>query len=139
VRGQRPVSQSLKPDDPGTGDDRPAYITYTTTIRTFLGEFEQLLLLALAAAPGEAYGVEVRRAIEERAGRTVSPGAVYTALDRLERRGLVSSRLGDPTPERGGKRKRYYRLEPAGAELLARTRAALARMAGDAVPLPDTP
>ena len=59
----------------------------------------------------------------------VSPGAIYTALDRLEQRGLVTSRLGDPTPQRGGKRKRYYRIEPQGAELLRRSHAALARMA----------
>jgi len=108
-------------------------------MRTFLGEFEQLLLLALSSAGGEVYGVQVRRAIEEQAGRTVSPGAVYTALDRLERRGLVSSRLADPTPQRGGKRKRYYRLERAGATLLHRSQTALARMAGDSLPEPDTP
>jgi PadR family transcriptional regulator PadR len=103
-------------------------------MRAFLGEFEQLLLLALCHAQDETYGVEIRRAIELRAGRTVSPGAVYTALDRLERRGLVSSRLGDPTAQRGGKRKRYYRLEPAGARLLRESQRRLARMAGDAIP-----
>jgi PadR family transcriptional regulator PadR len=102
-------------------------------MRSFLGEFEQLLLLALL--PGdESYGVEIRRAIEERTGRTVSPGAVYTALDRLERRGLVVSRLADPTPERGGKRKRYYRLEAAGEKLLRESQRALASMASHAVP-----
>ena len=108
-------------------------------MRTYLGEFEQLLLLALAHASGEIYGVEIRRLIEERAGRTVSPGAVYTALDRLERRGLVISRLGDPTAQRGGKRKRYYRLEPAGANLLRESQHALARMARAAAPELETP
>jgi DNA-binding PadR family transcriptional regulator len=98
-------------------------------MRVHLGEFEQLLLLALAQAPGEIYGVEIRLVIEERTGRTVSPGAVYTALDRLERRGLVRSRMGEPTARRGGKRKRYYRLEAAGAALLGESQRALASMA----------
>src|SRR5688572_7875878 len=98
-------------------------------MRTYLGEFEQLLLLAVLHLDDDAYGARIRSAIEARTGRTVSPGAIYTALDRLERRGLVESWLGDPTPQRGGKRKRYYRLEPAGAALLHRTQDALARMA----------
>jgi DNA-binding PadR family transcriptional regulator len=98
-------------------------------MRVHLGEFEQLLLLALVRLKDDAYGLRIREVIEARTGRTVSPGAVYTALDRLERRDLVSSRLGDPTPQRGGKRKRYYRLEPAGAQLLRESQDALARMA----------
>jgi PadR family transcriptional regulator PadR len=98
-------------------------------MRTYLGEFEQLLLLALIQLEDDAYGARIRMLIEERAGRTVSPGAIYTALDRLEHRGLVASRLGDPTPQRGGKRKRFYSLQPAGAEVLRRSHAALARMA----------
>lgn len=98
-------------------------------MRSYLGEFEQLLLMALLQLGDEAYGARIREAIEARTGRTVSPGAVYTALDRLETRGLVASSLGDPTPQRGGKRKRYYRLEPRGAELLRRSHEALTRMA----------
>ena len=98
-------------------------------MRTFLGEFEQLLLLALTGAKDESYGVEIRHVIESRAGRTVSPGAVYTALDRLEQRGLVVSRLGEPTAQRGGKSKRYYRILPAGATLLRQSQRSLARMA----------
>jgi len=97
-------------------------------MRTFLGEFEQLLLLALLKLGDEAYGVRIRQAIEVGAHRPVSAGAVYTALERLERQGLVSSRLGDPTPERGGKRKRYYRLEAEGARARKQAQAALARM-----------
>jgi DNA-binding PadR family transcriptional regulator len=85
-----------------------------------IGEFEQLILFALVRLGTDAHGVPIRREIEERAGRAVSPGALYTALDRLEKRGLVSSRLGDPTPERGGKRKRLYTLQPAGERALAR-------------------
>jgi PadR family transcriptional regulator, regulatory protein PadR len=106
-------------------------------MRTYLGEFEQLLLLALLHLKEEAYGVRIREVIEARTGRTVSPGAVYTALDRLEGRQLVSSHLGDPTAQRGGKRKRYYRLEPAGAALLRESQAALARMARGLMPEPE--
>lgn len=84
-----------------------------------LGEFEQITLLALLRLEPAAYGASIRREIEERAGRAVMLGAVYTTLDRLERKGLVSSWMGDPTPERGGRRKKLYRLEPAGAEALA--------------------
>ncbi len=83
----------------------------------YLREFEQLLLFTLLRLGGEdAYGVTIRREIEERTGRRVSPGAIYTGLQRLERRGLVTSWLGAPTAVRGGKRKRYYRLEDAGRE-----------------------
>jgi DNA-binding PadR family transcriptional regulator len=103
-------------------------------MRAHLGEFELLLLLALRQASDELYGVQIRAVIQERTGRTVSPGAIYTALDRLERRNLVSSRLGEPTEQRGGKRKRYYRLEPAGAALLRESQRALARMARDGNP-----
>jgi PadR family transcriptional regulator len=105
-------------------------------MRTYLGEFEQLLLLALVHLDEEeAYGTRIRSEIEARTGRTVAPGAIYTALDRLEQRGLVASRLGDPTPLRGGKRKRHYRLQPSGLHLLQRTQDALARMSHGLEPL----
>jgi PadR family transcriptional regulator PadR len=93
-----------------------------------LGSLEQLLLLALLRLGDDAYGVPIRDEIEERTGRVISPGAIYTALDRLETRGLVRSRLGDPTPERGGKRKRHYRLTARGANAVADAHAGLARM-----------
>jgi DNA-binding PadR family transcriptional regulator len=97
--------------------------------REYLGEFEHLLLLAVMQLPPEdAYGNRIRTAIEERTGRGVAPGAIYTALARLEGRGLVRSWLGEPTPQRGGKRKRHYQLEPAGAALLKRMQDVLARM-----------
>ena len=83
-----------------------------------LREFEQLLLFTLLRLGEPAYGVTIRREIEDRTDRRVSPGAIYTGLRRLERRGLVTSWLGEPTPVRGGKRKRYYRLEAAGRESL---------------------
>ncbi|MGE3273779.1 MAG: PadR family transcriptional regulator [Vicinamibacterales bacterium] len=104
-----------------------------------LGEFEHLLLLALLRVGHEAYGLEVRDDIERRTGRTPSPGAIYTALDRLERRGLVASRLGDPTPQRGGKRKRYYRLLPPGTEAIRASQDALRRMARGLTPKLDLP
>jgi PadR family transcriptional regulator PadR len=98
-------------------------------MRRHLGELEHVLLLALAQLGDEAYGVSIATLIEARTGRVLSPGAIYTALDRLERRGFAASRWGDSTPERGGKRKRYYRLRPAGAMALRQAQEALARMA----------
>ena len=86
-----------------------------------LGEFEQLILLALVELEDEAYGAAIGRTIEERTGRDVSPGAVYTALDRLQTRGFITSEVGEPTPERGGRRRKYYRLEPEGAMELNRS------------------
>ncbi len=95
----------------------------------FLGEFEQLVLLAVLRLRPDAYGVRMRKEIEARTGRSISAGAIYTALERMERRGFVSSRLGDPTPERGGRRKKYYQLEPAGAVALNRSFTGFSRMA----------
>lgn len=86
-----------------------------------LGEFEQLILFALVELEDEAYGAAIGRAIEDRTGRQVSAGAIYTALDRLSARGLVTARIGEPTAQRGGRRRKYYRLEPAGATELRRS------------------
>jgi PadR family transcriptional regulator, regulatory protein PadR len=83
-----------------------------------LGEFEQLVLIALVRLGPDAYGATVRREIEEHAGREVSISAVYTTLERLEQKGLVRSRIGDPTPERGGRRRRHFELLPLGARSL---------------------
>ena len=93
-----------------------------------MGEFEQLVLLALLRLGNDAYGMEVREEIETRAGRDVSYGAVYTTLDRLERKGLVTYRVGEATPERGGRAKKYFRVSPAGVEALRETRDALTVM-----------
>lgn len=82
-----------------------------------LGEFEQVLLFALVRC-GRAHGARIREEIEERTGRSVSPGAIYTAMDRLERRGYVASAVEDGTPERGGRRRKEYWLQPAGARSL---------------------
>ena len=100
----------------------------------WLGEFEQLVLFAIVQLEPEAYGAAVRQLIEERAGRAVSSGALYTTLDRLERRGLLSSTWGEPTAERGGKRKRFYQLKPAGREVLSRAWQAVRALARGAAP-----
>ena len=84
-----------------------------------LGEFEALVLAALLRLGDQAYGVAIRREIEDRTGRSPSIGAVYTTLHRLEGKGLVTSRLGEPTPERGGRAKRYFEARPEGREALA--------------------
>lgn len=93
-----------------------------------LGALEQLVLLALARLPGNAYGVTIRREIEVRTGRRLSLGAIYPTLDRLEQKGLVSSFFGEPTSVRGGRSRRLYELEPAGAEALVQARTQLSSM-----------
>ena len=104
-----------------------------------LGTFEQLLLLALVRLGDDTYGVPIREEIEARTGRLVSPGAIYTALDRLETRGLVRSRLGDASAERGGKRKRLYRLTARGAGAIAQAHSTMAQMAQGLKPKLETP
>lgn len=93
-----------------------------------LGEFEQLVLLALLRLGDEGYGVTVRRELERRAGRDVSLGTVYKTLLRLEAKGLVAARIGEPTPERGGRRKKHYLVTPAGRRALEHALAALRKM-----------
>jgi len=90
----------------------------------YLGEFELLVMLALLRLAERAYGVSVRREIEARTGRDVSIGAVYATLDRLERKGHVRSQLGDPTAERGGRSKRFFRVTRRGFLAVSRTNAA---------------
>ena len=104
-----------------------------------LGAFEQLLLLALVRLGDDTYGVPIREEIEGRTGRLVSPGAIYTALDRLETRGLVRSHLGDASAERGGKRKRLYRLTARGAGAIAQAHSTMAQMAQGLKPKLGTP
>jgi DNA-binding PadR family transcriptional regulator len=84
----------------------------------YLGEFEQHVLAALLRLRGNAYGVTIRREIMERTGRDVAVGAIYATLDRLEAKGYVSSRLGEATPERGGRAKRYFEIEAPGERAL---------------------
>ena len=85
-----------------------------------LGEFEQLILLATLRLRDDAYGVTIRAELANRAGRTVAPGALYTALDRLETKGLITSRMSEPTPQRGGRAKRHVTVTAAGVEALTR-------------------
>lgn len=94
-----------------------------------LGEFEQVLLFALIRLGDDAWGRTIRREIEVRTGRGVSPGAIYTAMDRLEQRGLVSSEVRGPTQARGSRRRKVYRLEPAGARALAESYGRIRSMA----------
>lgn len=94
----------------------------------YLGAFEQIVLLALVRLRNNAYGVTIRREIAERAGRDVSIGAIYTTLERMERKGLVTSFRGEPTPERGGRGKRYYAIAAPGVEALNRSRDVIDRM-----------
>lgn len=101
---------------------------------TVMGEFEQLLLLAVLRLGDAAYGVTIRQAIQDATGRDVSAGAVYTALGRLEQRGLVSSSPGETVPERTGMRRRYYKVEPAGARRLVRAYRDMQVMAEGLVP-----
>ena len=84
-----------------------------------LGELEQLLLMALVRHGGEASGIDLREEILERTGRTVLPGAVYTIMERLRVRDLVTASTADATPARGGRRRKRYRLTPAGERALA--------------------
>jgi DNA-binding PadR family transcriptional regulator len=93
-----------------------------------LGEFEQLVLLAIARLGGEAYGIPIVEEIERRTGRSVARAAVYITLRRLEEKGFVSSWMSDPTPERGGKARRYVKLEPAGGRALRDARQVAERM-----------
>ncbi len=83
-----------------------------------LGELEQLVLLALLRVGDTAYGVAVQREIAERAGRHPSFATVYSTLSRLEDKGLVHARIGEPSPERGGRRKRYFLLTGSGRRAL---------------------
>jgi DNA-binding PadR family transcriptional regulator len=94
----------------------------------YLGEFEQMVLLALMRLGEGAYGVTIRREIEERTGRSVTLGAIYPTLHRLEEKGFVSSYSGEPTATRGGRSKRHFRLEAEGLAVLRRARDMVAAM-----------
>ncbi len=104
------------------------YIVYLMLSRNYLGEFEHIVVLALLRLDDQAYGVTVRREIQSRINREVSIGAIYATLDRLEAKGYVKSRLGDPTPERGGRSKRFFRVTAKGVSAVNRTHRALQSM-----------
>lgn len=94
----------------------------------YLGEFEYAVLLAVVHLGDEAYAVPMRELIEDRTGRAVARGALYTALERLEAKGCLRSRMGDSTPERGGRARRYFTVTALGMRALRSTHAALARL-----------
>ena len=96
--------------------------------RYHLGEFEHLIVLALLRLDDRAYGVTIRQEIELRTKREVSIGAVYATLDRLEGKGYVNCYRGDPTPQRGGRSKRFFRVTPKGIAAVNRAQHALRRM-----------
>lgn len=104
------------------------YIVYVMLERGYLGEFEHIVLLALLRLQDRAYGVTVRQEIQARTNREVSIGAVYATLDRLQTKGYAKSFLGEPTPERGGRSKRFFRVTALGVRAVSRTQLALARM-----------
>lgn len=117
------------PQEPGMMTEfNLSYIVYIMSDRDFLGEFEHIVVLALLRLQDRAYGVTVRQEIEFRTDREVSIGAVYATLDRLERKGYVTSYRGDPTPERGGRSKRFFRVTTEGVEAVSRTHRALQSM-----------
>lgn len=89
---------------------------------TYLGEFEEVVLLAVAIRAGEAYGAAVVGEIEGQMGRSVNLGAVHSALNRLQAKGLVTSEMGGISPERGGRRKRLYLVTAAGRRALEEIR-----------------
>lgn len=91
---------------------------------TNLGEFEQIVLLAILRLGDDAYGAEIRREISVRTGRETAPGALYTTLDRLEDKGLIRSRMGAPTPERGGRAKRFFKVCAPGLRAIVRAQQA---------------
>jgi PadR family transcriptional regulator, regulatory protein PadR len=91
--------------------------------RIDLGDLEHLVLLAVLRLGQNAYGIPILDEVSARSGRDVSRATIYVALKRLERKGLLTSRLGDSTPERGGRAKRFFKLRPAGLKALRESRA----------------
>ena len=105
------------------------FFYYVETVKgDYLGEFEQIVLAALMRLGDNAYGMSVRREIEERTGRQAAIGAVYATLERLETKGYISSSEGDPTPERGGRAKRFFRIQADGERALRESQEAMRRM-----------
>ena len=94
----------------------------------YIGEFEELVLLAILSQGENAYGVPIRQALEEATGRSVTIGSLYTTLSRLEEKGLVQSGVGEPTAERGGRAKRYYEVKGSARSTLRDVQAARERL-----------
>lgn len=96
--------------------------------RAYLGEMELMVLLAVVRLGDAAYGVPIAKSLLDVAGREVALGSIYAALERLEEKGFVTSSLGDPTPERGGRAKRYFRVTSSGLKAIRMTRKALTNL-----------
>jgi DNA-binding PadR family transcriptional regulator len=96
--------------------------------RSHLGEWELMVILAVVRLGQDAYGVPICTEIEEQTGREVAVGSVYAALERLEEKGLVSSELGEPTAERGGRAKRFFRITVTGVQEVRNTQRALVNL-----------
>jgi DNA-binding PadR family transcriptional regulator len=94
----------------------------------YLGELEQIVLLAVLRLGEGAYAVPILEQIEAQTGRKIARGALYTALDRLETKGCLRSRVGDPLPERGGRARRYFSVTPAAVRALRQSKQALLRL-----------
>jgi PadR family transcriptional regulator len=105
----------------------------------FLTDFELMVMLAVLRVRQHAYGVPIAREIEQTGRRSVTLAAVYLALDRLHRHGLVSWRLGDPTPERGGRAKKLFSVTPTGLRAIRRTQRAFAALWSGIPELKGTP
>jgi DNA-binding PadR family transcriptional regulator len=102
-----------------------------------LGEFEVLVLLAILRLRTDAYGMAVRREIEDRAGRKASIGALYITLDRMEEKGFIQSEMGEATPERGGRAKRFFSVNPSGIEALKKSLGEVRTMAAGLFPVAE--
>ena len=102
--------------------------------RDHLGEFELLVLLAILRLGSNAYGMAVRREIEERAERKTSIGALYLTLDRMEQKGFIASEIGEATAERGGRAKRFFSVNPSGREALKKSLEGVRKMAAGYFP-----
>lgn len=94
----------------------------------YLGEFEQIVLLAVLRLGENAYAIPIREEIEQRTGRTVARGALYTALERLEAKRCLRSTMSEPLPERGGRSRRYFAVTPAGLAAIRASRQSLLRL-----------
>ena len=109
--------------------DNTGHLLYIAVIMTDqLGEFEQVVLLAIMRLGEDAYGTSIRSEIEKCTGRGPSPGAMYTTLDRLEAKGMVASRMGEPTAQRGGRAKRYFKVTKTGTATVTRAQRAYQKL-----------
>ena len=113
------------------GEPRPTFgrISIWPTMQAmYLGEFEHIVLLAILRLGDEAYAIPIREEIESRTDRDVARGALYTALERLETKGMLRSRMSEPLPERGGRSRRYFTITPAGLAAMRSSRRSLLQL-----------